>query len=325
MIKHLAFENYLYDFLAEENIATHAIKSQIRQHAKDRHERLQMLANYAINRSGETLLGLIIGQRITNTAFGILGHALINCSSLLESQRFLLKHIWIWQEHPRDAVSLHLDKDRIYLRYNYPTQWPQNSHFLVDLFFSSNLKRSTELIEGDIKGACLQLKRETPKNKNTYKQILKIPVTFNHDVDQLVFPRRLAETPLSSSFLIHSQGYQRHCENLLLQMQSASGLTEKIRRAIMHSGKSKLKEPQMASKLHMSVRTLRRRLNAEETSYREIQRQIQLHLARSYLSDTELSVADIASLVGYFDTATFSRAFKAWTGYTPPQYRRTDF
>ncbi|MEH6556630.1 MAG: helix-turn-helix domain-containing protein [Oceanicoccus sp.] len=322
MIKYLAFESYIYDYLEDRGITSDGIKSRIRRQAKGRHERLQMLANFAIDQSGESRLGLIIGQRITNTAFGILGHALINCSSLLESQRFLLKHIWVWQEHPINAVSLHLDRDHLYLNYNYPTRWPRNENFLVDLFFSSNLKRSRELIEGDIKGAFLELKRQDPGEKKHYERLLKIPVSFGQNEDRLVFPRKTAEAPLSSSFLIHSKGYQRHCENLLRQMQSASGITEHIRLAVVHSGKTKLKEPQMAEKMNISVRTLRRRLNSEGTSYRQIQQQIQSHLARSYLSDTELSVADIASLVGYFDTPTFSRAFKSWTGYTPPQFRK---
>jgi AraC-like DNA-binding protein len=322
MIKHFAFENHIYDFLEEAGIDANEIRSRLHLHASSRHERLEMLANYAMDQSNEDLLGLIIGQRVTNTSYGLLGHALINSTNLLASYRFLLKHLWIWQEESRNAVSLHIDKDYVYLSYNTPPNWPRNSHFLVELFFSSNLKRSRELLAGNMKGAYLQLKREAPIDDKRFRKLLNVRVEFGQIVDRMVIPLKVAEAPLSFSSLVHSRAYQRHCERLLLDMKTTSKLVGKIRLAVVHNGRTKLKETQMASKLKISVRTLRRRLKAEGTSYRDIKIQMQLDLAQSYLSDTELSVADIANLVNYFDTATFSRAFKLKTGSTPPQFRR---
>lgn len=322
MIKYLAFEKFIYDYLGDEKLPVDEIKAQLRRYAKDRYHRLRMLADFTIDQTQESLLGLIIGQRITNAAYGVLGQALINSNSLLESHRFMLKHIWVWQQGPSDAVTLHVDDNYIYLNYNQPPDWQDNSNFLVDLFFSANLKRSRELIEGDIKGAFLQLKRSAPSDHKRYESLLKLPVEFSQVANRLVFPRKIAEAPLSSSYLIHSEAYQRHCEKLLLKMRSASGLTGQVCLAIAHSGKTKLKETQMASQLNVSVRTLKRRLLTEGTSYREIQQKMQFDLAQSYLADTELSVADIASLVGYFDAATFSRAFKNWSSYTPSQFRK---
>lgn len=324
MIKHFAFENHIYNFLEETGIETNEIRSQLHLHASNRHERLEMLANYTMDQSNEDLLGLIIGQRVTNTSYGLLGHALINSINLLESYRFLLKHLWIWQEDSRNAVSLHTDKNYVYLSYNTPPNWPHNSHFLVDLFFSSNLRRSRELLAGKMKGSFLQLKREAPVAEKRFRKLLKIRVEFGQTVDRMVIPLKVAESPLTSSFLIHSRAYQHHCERLLLDMQTTTELVGKIRLAVVHNGRTKLKETQMASKLTISARTLRRRLKAEGTSYRDIKIQMQLDLAQSYLSDTALSIADIANLVNYYDTATFSRAFKLKTGSTPAQFRKVN-
>ena len=72
----------------------------------------------------------------------------------------------------------------------------------------------------------------------------------------------------------------------------------------------------------MSVRTLRRRLAAERTSFRAIDREIRRSLALQYLRATELPIKKIAYLVGYEDPANFTRAFQMWTRRSPRQSRR---
>ena len=72
----------------------------------------------------------------------------------------------------------------------------------------------------------------------------------------------------------------------------------------------------------MSARTLRRRLAAEGADFRAIQAGVRRRLACAYLTETTLAVADVAGSLGYFDAATFTRAFRAWTGESPRAYRQ---
>ena len=80
---------------------------------------------------------------------------------------------------------------------------------------------------------------------------------------------------------------------------------------------------QVAARLHMSKSTLGRRLESESTSFRAITDQVKNLLAKEYLTNTELSVADIAHLLDYTDTANFRRAFVRWNGKTPSAYRHS--
>ncbi len=66
--------------------------------------------------------------------------------------------------------------------------------------------------------------------------------------------------------------------------------------------------PAIAKTLHMSERTLRRRLEAENTSYQTIVNDVRNHLARQYLADTDLSVADVGALIGFEDLSNFRQA-----------------
>lgn len=78
----------------------------------------------------------------------------------------------------------------------------------------------------------------------------------------------------------------------------------------------------LAAALHLSRRTLQRRLRQQGTSYQGLLRDTRLALAHRYLCDEGRSVLEVAYLLGFSDPSTFSRAFKRWTGLAPAAYRR---
>ncbi|MFV0663876.1 AraC family transcriptional regulator [Denitromonas sp.] len=77
-----------------------------------------------------------------------------------------------------------------------------------------------------------------------------------------------------------------------------------------------------AARLHMSTRTLHRRLEEEGSGFRLIKDAFRRDIALSRLTKTRHSVAQIAADLGYADTSAFYRAFVAWTGIAPDRFRR---
>jgi len=77
----------------------------------------------------------------------------------------------------------------------------------------------------------------------------------------------------------------------------------------------------IAEHLHMSVRTLARRLAEEDTSHKALLDELRSDLARRYLSDAGLAISEVAFLLGFSEPSAFHRAFKRWTGQTPRQFR----
>ena len=72
----------------------------------------------------------------------------------------------------------------------------------------------------------------------------------------------------------------------------------------------------------MSERTLNRRLQREDTSFRAIKGRILNNWARRHLRETDHSVEAIAAALGYRDTANFRRAFRNAEGRSPSEFRR---
>ena len=81
---------------------------------------------------------------------------------------------------------------------------------------------------------------------------------------------------------------------------------------------------EVAGQLNVSVRTLRRRLNEENCSYRDLLEEVRYQLAKEYLLDTQLPLAEIAELLGYTDPGNFSHAFRRWSGHSPRAHRKAN-
>ena len=72
----------------------------------------------------------------------------------------------------------------------------------------------------------------------------------------------------------------------------------------------------------MSERTLRRRLREEGTSFSKVVTRVRRQLALKHLDSPDLTVSEIAYLLGFSDPTAFHRAFRSWESCTPLEYRR---
>lgn len=78
----------------------------------------------------------------------------------------------------------------------------------------------------------------------------------------------------------------------------------------------------IAGRLHLSPRTIHRRLEEEGSSFRGIKDALRRDMALARLTKTKDSIAEVAADLGYADTSAFYRAFVEWTGMAPVHYRR---
>jgi AraC-like DNA-binding protein len=78
----------------------------------------------------------------------------------------------------------------------------------------------------------------------------------------------------------------------------------------------------IAGRLHVSARTLKRQLAAHGTTFTDVLDAARRERALTLLSAAEATVEAVAAELGYSDTANFTRAFKRWTGQTPSAFRR---
>ncbi|WP_428036373.1 AraC family transcriptional regulator ligand-binding domain-containing protein [Amphritea sp.] len=80
---------------------------------------------------------------------------------------------------------------------------------------------------------------------------------------------------------------------------------------------------EIAGQIHTTTRTLRRKLDEEGTSFQELKDSVRRDEAIHLLSQPNLPISRIARLLGFAESAAFTRAFKHWTGTSPSTYRKS--
>jgi AraC-like DNA-binding protein len=80
---------------------------------------------------------------------------------------------------------------------------------------------------------------------------------------------------------------------------------------------------EVAKRLGMSTRTLKRRLADQGTTFSHVLDELRRQRALLLLANRELSINEIAGRLGYTEAANFTRAFRRWTGRTPAAYRNS--
>lgn len=113
------------------------------------------------------------------------------------------------------------------------------------------------------------------------------------------------------------------CEREYVLLEQAHQDTLQAVRALMVVGeKAYPVAEQLARSLHISTRTLRRRLQIEGSSYHQLLEEARRRDALVLLEKASMEVQKIAQILGYSNPANFTRAFKIWTGKTPSDFRR---
>ena len=281
-----------------------------------------VLLETAVDLSGDPCLAIRVGQQLGIACYGSFGFALMSCANMRETVRLLLRYgqvffqpSWTAHEHEGDLL----------LRANITRGTAAQRQLVTELAFSSSYAVSRSLYRNQVEsaeGAEIQLSYTRPAHSACYKSAFNVPVTFDCEHSQLVLPAQVLDTPVTTANRSEHVVFQQQCEEMLRGLNSVEKTTAAVRQLLIQSAGDFLDIAQVARGLHVSERTLRRRLEAEATSFRSIFEEIRDLLAREYLVATELTIADIAHLLDYSETVNFRRAFVRWNGVTPSEYRQ---
>ncbi len=151
---------------------------------------------------------------------------------------------------------------------------------------------------------------------------LGVPVSYGQTDNAFVVPAALAEFPLPRSDQALFQRCEEECQALLEKRVRYEGLAGKVRLLLARRLDTSPTMEQVAERLGMSSRTLRRKLEKEGTIYEQLLTRLRLELGREMLTQTNYPIAEIAARLGYHNPTNFTRAFSRWADCTPLKYRQ---
>jgi AraC-like DNA-binding protein len=112
------------------------------------------------------------------------------------------------------------------------------------------------------------------------------------------------------------------CEKALDELGFDARLEERVRRLVPDADGGFRSLEEVATLVHMSARTLKRRLAAKGVTFSTLVDRARRERALSLLQSSRLPIEDVAERLDYATASTFVRAFHRWTGTTPAAYRR---
>ncbi|MGP3683405.1 AraC family transcriptional regulator [Streptomyces sp. IBSNAI002] len=266
--------------------------------------------------------GLLVGDRIRPEGLHILGHLVLTCGSLadaaLAAERY---HSLVSQV---GTVSVHRGSDVSRIRYrpnvDPAAMYPQQVEAIV-----SSMVRAARWIAGD-DWAPLAVSFAHPRTGSAepYARVLGCPVTFDaaeHAItvtnEELDRHRPLYDPALNAL-------HRAYADRLLDQLSTttaAATTAERVRQWLEHAALAEAGPEGPARELSLSVRSLRRALHAEGTSWRALLDTARHCRARRLLETTALPLDRIAPLVGLSGATALVRAFTRWEGMSPGAYR----
>ncbi len=278
----------------------------------------QLIVN-AVRLAQEPDLGLQFGKRLNTNTHGILGYALMSSATMREVVNVWLKYYKI--NFADLNLIYRIAGDTALLAVDIRSEQNDIRLFMVEAVFASMYTTAAFLLNENLRGAEIWFDYPEPVHAAKYFDTFPIRVCFAKDQCQLRTPVTLLDARLASANTAAARIYGQQCDDMLSTMKQRRGTARKVQKLMLgHSGNFP-RVNDAAQQLHMSERTLRRKLAAESTSFQEVLNDVRYRIACEYLQSTALPIADIADLLGFADPSNFRRAFMQWSGVSPAAFR----
>lgn len=164
---------------------------------------------------------------------------------------------------------------------------------------------------------------DDPAEIAAYETFFGCPVHFGDTYTRVCFPASYLAIPMPHSDPGLRALLDRQAQALLLALPDSDAFDRALQQVMLKLlPENSATLPRMARELHVSVRTLQRRLDVRSLTWQQLLDRTREQLARQYLADRSLTLGDIALLLGFSEQSAFNRAFRRWTGQTPARMRR---
>ena len=167
----------------------------------------------------------------------------------------------------------------------------------------------------------VDMRRPEPSCAEQFRGRFKAPIVFGAESNTLYLSKDvvLKELPTANADLARIN--EEVVRNYLDQVGQGALSRQVKTRLIEQMPSGRVSQDTIASALHMSARTLQRRLQEEGTSYKQVLTETRQELATRYMTRSDSQVSEVAYLLGFSEVGNFTRAFKRWTGVAPSEYR----
>jgi len=268
--------------------------------------------------TGEPGLGIYLGLQMRATWHGYLGLAVMTSANVGQALELAVQFL----PTQTSALSFDLEVDgaqgSLFIRER-TDLGPARDAIVLALMVG--IWKLGGALTGQPLGGAAEVAFAEPAYVARFAGVIPSGLRFSQAEHRLRFPAGSLQVPFTSADPAMLRLTREQCERELHALGFAGPFRDRVRALALRPGGGVRSVDEVAAQLHVSARTLKRRLTELHTTYSEL---LDAERARASLSLLRgpAPLDAIADHLGYSDVANFSRAFKRWTGKPPGAARK---
>jgi AraC-like DNA-binding protein len=282
-------------------------------------EKYNLLWQLAVARSGNPSVGLAAARVPRPASFDVVGYAMMSAPDLRGVLERVVRYVGIISGVASMAVADSQEGCRLTMALRSagePVPWQRSAFSLMTW-----LSFIRWIMIRDLRPLAVEFAMPANDDLRPYEAAFGGPLHFDAPENALLFSHSDVEIPLPTAHAELANVHERIAGEHLARLDR-SALSARVRSVMMdHLSDGKPRRATVARILGTSERTLQRRLEEEGSSFQQLLDDTRKELAQRYIERADLSLADVAYVLGFNDQSSFFRATKRWFGMTPQQYR----
>jgi AraC-like DNA-binding protein len=285
-------------------------------------DKLDAILRLAIPLIRDPAFGLQAARCWHPSNLGVLGHAWLSSSTLRTGLMRMSRYSRLVGE--RAITEIEESRQGVKVRF-----WAKRGNpavvavaaVLVDVAMALLLDMCRMNAGAALRPVAASLRRGRPEDVDAYERFFGCPIRFSAEENAFVLSAKDADRSLPSSNKQLAAVFDRMLTEELARLDK-SDVIARCRATVLENlpaGEGSAKEA--ARQLHMSPRTLQRKLAEAQTTYVQLVDDTRKDLALRYIEDPRRSITDITFSLGFSQPSAFTRAFRRWTGLAPSEYR----
>lgn len=264
-------------------------------------------------------VGIDMGLATTIADEGVLGYAALSSARLGDVNNLIKKYLQLAVDfvHYSDAIvenEWHIEFSPVY-------PMGDLEPFLIEDLFAQAAFQFRFYTGVDIPFKSLDFAYPQPSYVSRYREVFPCPLRFGTERNRLILDAKYLDLPIVLSNPDVCKLCEAQCARMLGELQHSPDICTDIRRRLILNPGKYPSIAEMSEAMQMSPASLQRKLREEGETYQDILNNFRKELAIQYLEQTSLSPKEISYKLGFSNVHNFRRAFKAWTGSNPSQYR----
>jgi len=270
--------------------------------------------------TGDPCFGLKVGQKWHPSSAHALGYAWLASDTLLEAFQRLERYYRVITSD-KEHVKFVSESEGYRLLWDDSESHYEISDTEYDEGFAAVVSLCRLSTGEPMSPKRIWMRRAPPPCEREFAAFFRAPIAYSASENSMLFDRRRIEAALLSRNIQIAMECERTIERYLAQLDRDNIAARIKAQVLVQLPSGTVTDEGVAKALHLSVRTMQRRLHEEGIGFKQLLDDTRRDLALQYIRDPTVSINEMTYLLGYSEPANFSRAFKRWTGQSPRAMR----